>query len=150
MQDEGLLVQSKHKFEIDVTPGEEEETYERLAKGFNSLDPELNEENDQTQYFDGDGYASTTVMGAQMTLSFSGHRYYGDAAQDFIFEKWLEIGKGRETTFKWTLPNGVVLEGPVTIAEISGPGGDANEKGEIEVAIHFNGKPEVTEEGEEE
>ena len=143
---EGLLVQSKHQFEIGVGTDETEGTtiFERLAKGVNNFEPTPNEENDQTQYLDGNGFATTTVMGAQLTLSFSGHRYFGDPAQDYIFSKQIEIGTERETEFRWTLPTGEVFEGPCTLAVIEGPGGDANAKGEITVEIHFNGKPEYT------
>lgn len=145
-QDEGLLVQSKHRFEINITPeaGEGMETWARLAKGFNSFEVSTNEETDQTHYLDGDGFATTTVMGAQLTITFSGHRYFGDEAQDWIFSKAMEIGTERETQFRWTLPSGEVFKGPCTIAEISGPSGDANAKGEVSVAVHFNGKPTYT------
>jgi hypothetical protein len=145
-QDEGLLVQSKHLFEINITPeaGEGMETWSRLAKGFNSFEVSTNEETDQTYYLDGDGFGTTTVMGAQLTITFSGHRYYGDPAQDWIFSKVMEIGTERETQFRWTLPTGEVFEGPCTLAEISGPSGDANSKGEVSVDIHINGKPTYT------
>ncbi|WP_054634818.1 phage tail tube protein [Thalassobacillus sp. C254] len=143
-QEEGLLVQSKHRFEINTTPGESEATYVRLAKGFNSFDPNTNEDVDQDHYLDGEGFATSTVLGAQLTLSFSGHRYFGDEAQDWIYSKAMSVGNDRETTFRWTLPSGEVFEGPITLAEITGPSGDANAKGEISVDIHFNGKPEYT------
>lgn len=143
-QNEGLLVQSKHLFEIDITPGGTEETWARIARGFNSFDPQTNEETDQTHYLDGDGHGSTDVTGVQLTLSFSGHRYYGDEAQDWIYSLKLEVGEGRKTKFRWTLPTGEIFEGPCTIAEITGPSGDANAKGDITVAIHFNGKPQYT------
>lgn len=143
---EGLLVQSKHQFEINTTPDATDgsETFERMAAGFNNFEPTTNEETDQTQYLDGDGFGTTTVTGAQLTISFSGHRYFGDPAQDFIFSNQIEIGTARETTFRWTLPSGEIFEGPCTIAVIEGPSGDANSKGEITVEIHFNGKPTYT------
>ena len=144
MADEGLLVQSKHLFEINTNPGGATPEWARLARGFNSFEPSTNEEIDQTPYLDGEGFGTTTVMGAQLTLTFTGHRYYGDPAQDFIFSKAMEIGTERETEFRWTKPDGEVVEGPCTIAEVTGPGGEANAKGEITVAIHINGKPTIT------
>lgn len=140
---EGLLLQSKHTFEIDTTPLALE-TWSRVAAGLNSVEPSNNEEVDQNAYLDGDGFSSTDVVGAQLILAFSGHRKYGDAAQDFIFDKLLELGEGRKTNFKWTLPNGDLLEGPCTIANIEGPSGESNSKGEISFEIHFNGKPTFT------
>lgn len=139
----GLLLQSKHKFEIATTTGGTP-VYARLAAGLNSFEVGTNEETDQTQYLDGDGFGSTTVTGAQIVLSFSGHRKYGDAAQDFIYDKILTLGSDRETTFKWTQPDNTLWTCPVTIANIEGPSGDANAKGEISFEIHFNGKPVET------
>lgn len=144
MAEEGLLVQSKHLFEINIEPGADPGNFVRLAAGFNSFEPALNEQIDQTPYLDGDGYATSTVLGAQLTLTFTGHRKFGDPAQDFIFSKAMEIGNERETEFRWTKPDGEVIEGPCTIAEVTGPSGEANAKGEISVAIHINGKPTIT------
>jgi len=41
------------------------------------------------------------------------------------------------------LPSGKTIEGNATFAEISGGGGDAISKGEISLAVHFNGKPTI-------
>ncbi|WJQ02858.1 capsid protein [Geobacillus stearothermophilus] len=141
---EGLLLQSAHRFDINITPDLSPGTYARLAAGLNNFEPSFNEEVAQDTYLDGDGFASSAVTGAQLTLSFSGHRLYGDPAQDFIFEKAFDLGPGRETDFKWTLPDGTLIQGPCTIANIEGPSGDANAKGEISFEIHFNGRPTVT------
>jgi hypothetical protein len=143
MMSQGLLLQSQHLFEINVTPGGTP-TYERLAAGLNNFEPSMNEEVAQDTYLDGDGFASSTVTGAQLIITFSGHRKYGDPAQDFIFENMLELGASRETDFRWTLPDGAKIEGPCTIANIEGPSGDANTKGEISFEVHFNGKPTYT------
>jgi hypothetical protein len=141
---EGLLLQSAHIFELNTTPGVTPGTYARLGAGLNNFEPSTNEEIDQSTYLDGDGFSTSTVTGAQLIITFSGHRKYGDPAQDFIFENMLELGTGRETDFRWTQPDGTVIEGPCTIANIEGPSGDANAKGEISFEIHFNGKPTVT------
>lgn len=142
---EGLLLQSAHRFDIRTNPGETgTATFARLAAGLNTFDPSFNEEVDQTQYLDGDGYGTSTVLGAQVTISFGGHRKYGDPAQDYIYGLVLEIGNKRETEFRWTQPDGTIFEGPCTIANITGPSGDANAKGEIGFEIHFNGKPTET------
>src|SRR5690625_6438271 len=37
-------------------------------------------------------------------LTFSGHRKYGDPAQDYIFSLLLEPGPARRTELRWTLP----------------------------------------------
>ncbi len=140
----GFLLNSKYNLEINVTPGEETEDWARLAKGITSMEPDFNEETDQTTYYDGDGYAETDVIGAQLISSFSGHRYSGDKAQDFIYNRAIEIGPTRRTDYRMTMPDGASFEGPCTIAAITGPGGDAGAKGEISFEIHFAGKPEYT------
>ena len=80
MADEGLLVQSQHLFEINTSPGDGAGNWVRVARGFNSFEVANNEELDQTHYLDGVGYGTSTVMGAQLTITFTGHRYYGDEA----------------------------------------------------------------------
>ncbi len=139
-----FLLQSAHTFEINTTPGAGTPTYSRLGAGLNNFEVSLNEEVAQDVYLDGDGFAASTVTGAQLVITFSGHRLIGDAAQDFIFANQFELGQGRETDFKWTLPDGTIIEGACTIANIEGPSGDANTKSEISFEIHFNGRPTVT------
>lgn len=143
-QDKGFLINSANKFYIDVTPDGAERTWERLAVGFSNFEPSMNEETDQTGYLSGGRLKETTVMGGQETLTFEGHRYYGDKAQDYIFSKKRKIGPERETNFKYEEPNGVIVECPCTLATIEGPGGDAGAKGEISVEIHLNGEPTET------
>lgn len=135
---------NKHIFEIETTSGATP-TFSRIASGINNVAPASNESLSQDAYMDGDGYGETDVIGAQLVLTFTGHRKYGDAAQDFIFSKALELGPTRRTNFRWTEPDGGIFEGPATIANISQPSGDAGAKGEISFEVHFNGKPEYTE-----
>lgn len=139
----GFELMFAHNFQIDTDPGGTE-TLVPLKAGITNVEPANNEELDQTAYLDGDGYGTTDVIGAQTTLAFSGHRKYGDAAQDYIFGKQLDLGGGRRTKFEWTEPDGGTFKGDITIANISGPSGDAGAKGEISFEIHFNGKPTYT------
>lgn len=131
---------NEHTFEIETAPS----TYSTLASGINNAEPANNEELSQDRYMDSDGFADTDVIGAQLTLAFTGHRKYGDAAQDYIFGKLLTLGSDRRTKFKWTEPDGGVFEGSCTIANISGPTGAAGAKGEVSFEIHFNGLPTYT------
>lgn len=146
MAKEGFLLQSKHKLEIQTGTDEmtQEPIYAQLGAGISSIDPNPNDEVAQDKYLDGDGYGETDVIGAQLVLTFSGHRKYGDPAQDYIFGTVLDLGPGRRTSLRWTLPDGGQFEGPVTIANITGPSGEAGAKGEIGFEIHFNGKPTFT------
>lgn len=140
----GFALNSENKFEIDTDPTTATETFALLAAGLSTFDPQWNEELDQTQYLDGDGFASSDVTGAQLVISFEGHRKFGDAAQDFIAGLQPLLGEDRKTNFRWTQPNGDQFSGNVTIANIVGAGGDANAKTAFSFEVHFNGKPEYT------
>lgn len=132
---------NEHTFEIlTAAPS----TYSLVAGGINNVEPSNNEELAQDKYLDGGGFGETDVIGAQLTLAFTGHRKYGNAAQDFIYSKSLSLGTSRRTTFRWTQPDGSVFTGDATIANINGPSGDAGAKGEISFEIHFNGEPTYT------
>lgn len=137
---------NEHMFEIETVPGVEPAagTYARIAAGITGAEPANNEELSQDKYLDGGGFGETDVIGAQLTIAYSGHRKYGDVAQDFVFGKSLSLGTSRRTNFRWTEPDGGIFTGPCTIANISGPSGDAGAKGEISFEIHFNGQPEYT------
>lgn len=130
----------EHTFELETAAS----TWSPLAGGINNVEPSGNEELAQDKYLDGGGFGETDVIGGQLTLAFSGHRKYGDAAQDFIFSKTLSLGNARRANFRWTQPDGSVFTGSATIANISGPSGDAGAKGEISFEIHFNGTPAYT------
>jgi hypothetical protein len=139
-----FALMNEHGFNINTTPGVTPGTMALIAAGITNVEPNNNEEISQDKYLDGDGYGESDVIGAQTVLTFTGHRKYGDTAQDFIFSKMLELGSGRRTNFEWTEPDGGKFTGSCTIANITGPSGDAGAKGEISFEIHFNGKPVYT------
>jgi len=132
-----------HKFSINTTPGATPGTLAPIAKGITDVQPNNNEQLSQDNYMDGDGFGETDVIGAQPILTFTGHRFFGDPAQDYIFSKTLDI-TSRRTNFEWTEPDGGKISGDCTIANISGPSGAAGAKGEISFEIHFNKKPTYT------
>lgn len=134
----------KHKFEINTTPGTEPGTLVQIAKGVKNVAPAINENLDQTPYLDGNGFSTSEVIGAQLTLAFTADRDYDDAAQNFIFGKMIALGAARHATFTWTEPDGGKFTGDCTIANIAPPSGDAGAKGECSFEIHFNGQPTYT------
>lgn len=139
-----FLLNSDHLILIDTTPESNTQTYVRLAGGIANLDPNSNDELDQTPYLDGDGYKTSTVTGGQFTIALTGHRKYDDPAQNFIYERQQQFGCRRETNVRFIRPDGTMIEGPVTLANITGGGGDSGMKGDIAFEIHFNGKPAYT------
>lgn len=130
-------------FELDINPGGTA-SYSRLGEGLESASPGLNEDIVQKGYLDGNGGKSTRSTGFQLIYAFSGERRPGNAAQDFIFGKMLEMGDARLTNFKVTGPAGDVITGACSIANIQPPGGDANSPEACGFEIHFNGKPSLT------
>ncbi len=130
--------------EIDITPDAASATWARLGEGLTTADPSNNEDIAQDKYLDGDGYGSSEVIGAQRTVSFSGHRVAGDAAQDFIESIQESLGDSRKTTYRLTDAAGNKVEKGCTIGNIDFGGGDAGAKKEISFEIHLNGRPERT------
>ena len=125
--------------------GAEEESWAVLGKGFKNIAATLNEVIYQATYLGDDGWASSEVTGGQLTVTLTGDRVYGDAAQDYIFaaERQFGFGDARKTQFK--IENAQYeLTGNCTLANITDAGGDANTVDAITVLIHFNGKPTVT------
>lgn len=139
-----FLLNSDHLILIDTAPNAVSSIWARLAAGINNLDPQSNDEVDQTAYLDGRSYRSSTVTGGQFTIALTGHRKYGDTAQDYIFDRQIESGCARETNCQFIRPDGSKVEGAITLANITGGGGDAAAKGDIGVELHFNGKPTYT------
>lgn len=139
-----FFLMNTHKFEIDTTSGGPTPTWATLAAGIKNVAPSNNEKTAQDFYMDGNGFGTTDVIQAQVTLQFTADRDYKDDAQNYIMGLALEVGTSRRTQFKWTEPDGGVFTGDCTIANITGPSGDAGAKGEVKFEIHFNGKPTYT------
>ena len=131
-------------YEIDTTPNGATRTYVRLGGGLTGADPSQNEEVDQTGYLDGDGFKESRVTAKQLTISYSGHRKIGDAAQDDIAALEDETGDALTTNFRMTDADGNIKSGSCTLANIKSGGGEAGSKVEFSVDIHLNGKPART------
>lgn len=142
MADKAFLLQFGFLFE--VTEGIEGIVKLRIGSGITSVDPDSNEETDETYYYDGEGAAQRDVLGLMLLWGFEGHRDYNDPAQNYIFGLLTKTGMDRKTNFTITYPNGDKLEGVATISEIKDAGGDANSKGEIEFTLSFDGLPTFT------
>lgn len=131
-------------YELDITPNGASRTWKRLAAGIASIEPENNEEIDQTGYLDGNGYKSSFVTGAQETLACEGHRLIGDPAQDFIASVRYELGASRTTNIRYYDAGGNKVEGICTIANVKVGGGAAGGKKAFSCELHINGKPILT------
>ena len=128
---------------IDTNPGGEQK-YERIGAGINSATWNPNETVNTVSYYDSEGGTESSVDGVNITGSFSGHRKYGDPAQDYIFSKMGKIGSERTTNAKWVQPNGDTFEGPAKLLNIVPQGGDPNSKSECSFDVAFDGLPTYT------
>lgn len=141
--DIGFTLNHQYLYELDVTPYGAKRTWARIGAGISAIDPDPSEKIDQTGYYDGDGADSSDVTGGQQIVSVTGHRKFGDAAQDYVASLKFQYGQARKTNLRVTDPSGEVVESSVTIANINmfGASGDANSKREISFELHFNGTP---------
>lgn len=133
-----------NKYEINVSATEVPE-WAPVAEGIANVDPSFEDETDDTAYYSGEGFGNETVTGIRASLVFTGHRLYGDKAQDYVAGLAFEVGAKRQTELRWTQPNNKQITGNVTISNIKTTGGDANTKSDFEFTATFNGKPKVEE-----
>lgn len=129
-------------FMINTTPNAGEATWARIGAGINSADPTSDDEISEEAYYDGEGNTESDVVGGKAGVSFSGHRKYGDPAQDYVASVQHERGSDRVTDLRWIAPDGSVMEGPVTLTNIKTFGGAPNDKAEFSFEADFRGKPE--------
>lgn len=146
-----LALNYETKLEINTNPYKDpvDDVWARLCKGFANIQESLNEVLYQASYLCDGGWGSSEVTGGQWTLTLTGVRYYGDAAQDYIFSEDVQYhwGNARHTQIRVTRGNETVVQWDVTLANITESGGDSNAPVDITIAIHGNGapyKPETT------
>lgn len=116
-----------------------------LGPGISNIEPDNEDETSEDAYYDGGGAQRKDVTGATLADKFTGHRFYGDPAQDYIASKKFEIGSGREVIHTHISPDGSRVEGPATLTDIVDHGGDANGKGTFECVVTYSEKPSLTE-----
>ena len=129
---------------IDITPSASSRTWARLGAGITTVDPNNNEQVEEDEYYDSEGAVDPEVVSIRPVFSFSGDRKYGDPAQDYIASLMYAIGDQRKTSFKRVGPDGTIITGPCTIANIVAFGGDANAKGTLSFELRVKGAPTVT------
>lgn len=141
--DIGFALNYTNLYLINVTPEAEKPTWARLGQGISSAKPNDSDETSEDYYYDGDGGSDSAVTGGSHGYDFSGHRYYGNRAQDFIAGLKFKTGAARITDFMHIGPDGRTISGKATVKDIVDNGGDANSKGEFSCSIMYNGAPKV-------
>lgn len=126
---------------INLTPGAAIPKWGYIGGGIQTVGKANSETVANDSYYDGGGQASSDVTGSQMTISFSGHRKYGDAVQDYLASLEYVYGEARKTDYRHIAPDGSITDANVTIANVVNGGGDANAKGTFSFDLQFNGTP---------
>lgn len=123
-------------------------TYAPLCAGIESLEPSVNEQSVQSFYMCGNGGANNEVTGIAPEYAVSGHRVWGDAAQDYIAGLKYSLGQDRKSSFKVELYDHTTLKetivAPCTITDIVDFGGNATDLVPFSCTIKVNGIPTVT------
>lgn len=142
-----LLTQYGVELEIDTTPFATARSYAPVCDGFNNLTEALNEQVQEYFFLCGKGFGSSEVTGIHPTLSLTGVRKVGDAAQDYIFSCRYQLMAGRKTTLRLSQANadGTVTRytSKVTMQNISSFGGATTDGAAVSVDFAFNGPPVV-------
>lgn len=141
-----FLLNFKNKLEIDTSGSTDLDQiasakFAPLAAGITTITPAAADTTDASHYYDGEGFADSTVTGKNITFQVVGHRVFGDPAQDYVASKFLSIGDELRTLAQWTDAKGNKVQAVVTLTAIVPFGGAANAKQTFSFTMTFNGKP---------
>jgi hypothetical protein len=123
-------------------------TYSPLCAGIESIDPSVNEQNQQAFYMCGNGGANNEVTGIAPEYAVSGHRVIGDVAQDYIAGLRYKLGQDRKSSLKVEIYDHTTLVETITadctITDIVDFGGNATDLVPFSCTLRVNGIPTVT------
>lgn len=139
----------KEKFFIGTSVSNDTWTYAPLCKGIESVEPTVNEQNQQYFFLCGNGGADNEVTGIAPEYAVSGRRIIGDAAQDYIVSLRYALGDDRKSSMKVEIYNaaGSLVETIVascTITDIVDFGGATTDNEPFSCTLRVNGLPTVT------
>lgn len=124
-------------------------TYSPLCAGIESVEPTVNEQNQQYFFLCGHGGADNEVTGIAPEYAVSGRRIIGDAAQDYVVSLRYALGDDRKSSMKVeiydstdTLVETIVAD--VTITDIVDFGGATTDNEPFNCTLRVNGIPTVT------
>lgn len=132
-----------NKYEIGGRPvGEVAPTLHELADGIATVDPENEEQEEEYTYYGHKGGKEKDITSVSGSYAFTGHRKYkNDPAQKLVRDRLDKVGDGRKVYFRHTEPDGRIREGNATLSGIIHTGGDANNRGNMEFTVTFDGIP---------
>src|SRR5690625_2605131 len=91
------------KTEHHIAPmpeGDEEPSYMRLAKWIHTVEPNSDEETDDTAYYDGDGTPETDVISVKLSWDVDGYYLDSDPAHKYIRSIETKSGEARKIMYK--------------------------------------------------
>ena len=96
--------------------------------------------------FANSGWGSALVTGKKSSIELKGKRCLGDAGNDFIANKLLEMGADAYVSARITMPDGTVLTWDKMACAVSnnGASGGATNVGALEAMLTGHGKPTKT------
>lgn len=129
-----------HTFEINITPDSDKQTWASALVGITECAPASDETVSEDAYYNDLGDTDSSVDAVKVSIAFTGHRKYGDPAQDFIQSRALLTKKKRKTGYRWVHPDGTTYEGELTMADlVPGSGmGEATAKGDFSWTAKLN------------
>ena len=139
----------KEKFYIGTTYTSSSWTYAQLCEGIESIEPSVNEQNQQYFFMCGQGGADNEVTGIAPEYAISGRRVIGNTAQDYIVGLRYALGDERKSSMKveiydaaGTLHETIVAD--CTITDIVDFGGATTDNEPFSCTLRVNGIPTVT------
>ena len=138
----------KEKFYIGTTYASSSWTYSQLCEGIESIEPTVNEQNQQYFFLCGGGGADNEVTGIAPEYAVSGRRVIGNAAQDYIVGLRYALGDDRKSSMKVEIYNGTSLYQTIvadcTVTDIVDFGGATTDNEPFSCTLRVNGIPTVT------
>ena len=140
----------KEKFYIGTAVASDTWTYAPLCAGIESVEPSVNEQNQQYFFLCGHGGADNEVTGIAPEYAVSGRRIIGDAAQDYIVSLRYALGDDRKSSMKVEIYNAAdtlveTIVADCTITDIVDFGGNTTDNEPFSCTLRVNGIPTVTE-----
>lgn len=115
-----------------------------LAKLIYNVNPDGEEQTEDSSYYDGDGSMTTDVLGVTKSFTFEGWYDETDPAMKFIAGLEFAIGDARKVQFKQVRTDGSSLTGPATVSNINVTGGAAEEYAPFTCTITWDSTPTIT------
>ncbi len=95
--------------------------------------------------FESEGWTRRLKTAMSVTITVSGKRNIGDDGNDFISGLSFSNGQSAQAGFKWTFPDGTVVEFANAVINVTNNlGGDATNVAPLEFEVLSNGKPTIT------